>query len=120
MEGHYTTVRQIYNEYVTIKDDGISDPATFEFNKRGLALFGLLDLYAKGKITKRNFIRYRKLFDAMFSDTFPLLLHFVREVQNLNDLANYASCEHSDDNIERDIVKTTTRNIAYISREECL
>jgi hypothetical protein len=120
MEGYYTTVRQIYNEYVTVKDDGISDPATFEFNKRGLALFGLLDLYAKGKITKRNFIRYRKLFDAMFSDTFPDLVHFIREVQDLNRLADYASCKHSDDNIERDIVKATIRNIAYVSIEECL
>ena len=43
MEGYYTTVRQIYNEYVTVKDDGIGLPKEFNYKNTETLGFQIVD-----------------------------------------------------------------------------
>lgn len=105
------TIEQGFHDYESILKDTMSDPATLEFNKRGLLLLDILHAYLRGDVSRDEFIEARNKAYNLFSQSYELLMDFMIEYRNLRYVANSVSGNEDDEQIEKENIKIALTNM---------
>jgi hypothetical protein len=108
------TVEQVFNDYESILQDTMSDPATLEFNKRGLLLLDIIQAYLRGDISRDEFIEARNRAYNLFDQSYELLMDFMIEYRNLRYVANSVSQYNDNQEIEKENIKIALTNMELI------
>lgn len=105
------TVEQGFNDYESILQDTMSDPATLEFNKRGLLLLDIIQAYLRGDISRDEFIEARNRAYNLFDQSYELLMDFMIQYRNLRYVSNSVSQDNDNQEIEKENIKIALTNM---------